>query len=65
MSDRKGIGGRRRLNPEPKTAMLSMRVTPAFRARVEASKLAHSSPSTVQEVERLIGVALDVEEGTR
>ena len=58
---RKRRGGRPRLNPEAKATYFNMRTTPELRARIEASKESHGSASLVQEVERLVLVALEVE----
>ena len=60
MKDRKGIGGRPRLNPEVKAAYFNMRTTPELHARVVASARAHGL-STVREIERLVRFALDAE----
>ena len=60
MKNRKGIDGRPRHGPRPKTAALNMRTDPELAARVEASAATHRLSRT-QEVERLVRLALDLE----
>lgn len=60
MKSRKGIGGRPRHGPQPKTVPLNMRTDPDLAARVGASAEAHRLSRT-REVERLVRLALDLE----
>ena len=64
MRDKKGKGGRPRLNPEAKASYFNMRTTPELRARVDASARARGVP-LVQEIERLVCAALDAQDAER
>lgn len=65
MTERRGRGGRPRINPEAKASYFNMRTTPELRARVEASQEAHGTSSLVGEVERLVIAALDAQDRQR